>query len=426
TTGPGGHERWVRSQDGVIADTVRSEENPGRKLGQRPTWRVAATLRPEAQLSDLAAIVAAWPARADGSTLVLTRTGGPRLSFTAQPHAERNTARWETFEHLHRTWPTAGLTLARDAVVELDRCDPWDELDQIDAAEALGRPHAPSLTLSCRIPVATSVSLPPSNLQGTGELAGLRDRSRAVLSQLPGTAPWAVTVERPTRPLLIEVTTPDIPEAPSRAVLAEQRAELRIKQAEPAGRVTVLVTAESDLRPAARAVAALPWLDRIDINPGLGWVELRGDLGRIDELIPLAEQHPEINWWLAESGEGPVNWVRAPGGEFGERARHYHALVDSGIEWTSIVLHHNAGRPTLSVEVADPGDWRPVVEAVRSVRWRGDLSVEIGTHYPGVAFTSTATGPARDAQVANNLVPPNPERHPELIEILKAWDATAT
>lgn len=190
--------------------------------------------------------------------------------------------------------------------------------------------------------------------------------------------------------------------------------------------VAVTVTGEVDLRGVARATTELTWLDSIEVDSQRGSVELRGDPGRIGGIVPLADRHPELSWWLAESGQERRNWVRSPGSEFGERARQYQALVESGIDWTSIVLHHNQGRRTMSLEVAETGDWRPIVEAIRDVGWPGDMRVGLGSGYPGVEFTSTATGPARDAEVANNQVAPESQRHPELIEIISAWDATAS
>ncbi|WP_432560274.1 hypothetical protein [Granulicoccus sp. GXG6511] len=434
--GPGGHERWLASQD-VVA-SVSSTELPLRKLGDRRTWHVVATLTPEATIGDMAALVEAWPRRSNGSRLTLVRPldDGPELVFTAWPQEERTRARWRMFTRLHEAWPQArvrlgehgpddGAPIGAAAEVELARCDPWNELERIDVAEVLERKEFVGLKLTCAGAPGGTVRLSYRSAPGRAALAGLRDRARAVLSHLPPGTPWIATADDPGRPLRIEVETADIPSEPSQAVLARQDADLTIVTVDSGRPVEVLVTGGADLRVVARETIGLPAVERLEVDSRQRKVHTWAALDRVRELTPLATGHPDVTWWVTQHEERPANWVRASGAEFAERARQYQALTDSGIAWTSIVLHDNFGRPTLSVEVEDPSDWRPVVEAVRAVRWASDMSVEIGSGYPQVVFTSTSTGPARDAEVANSHVPPSQERHPELIAIIKAWDATA-
>lgn len=299
-----------------------------------------------------------------------------------------------------------------------------EELARINVAEVLARENGVPLIMECR--TGGTVELSRHSAPTTDHLARLRDRTRAVLSHLPPATPWKVEADRPESSVRIEVSTPDIPTQTTSAVLAQEDAVLTIRPTDSVVPVAVTVTGEVDLRDVARATTRLTWLDGIEVDSQGRSIELHGDLGRIGEIVPLADRLPELSWWLAESEQGNRNWVRSPGSEFGERARQYQALVESGIDWTSIVLHNNQGRRTMRLKVAEPDDWRPVIEAIRGVGWTGDMRVDLGSGYPGVEFTSTATGPARDAEVANNQVAPDPQRHPELIEIIRAWDATAS
>ncbi|HHV20241.1 MAG TPA: hypothetical protein GXZ30_01670 [Propionibacterium sp.] len=427
---PANHERWARSQSGV--DSVSSERVPAVKLFDPPTWHVTATLQPNAAVADVEKLVEAWPKRAQGSMLTVVRPAGagPELSFTAWPRAESTQARWETFTQLHNVWPGARLSVGTDverresAVVGLERCDPWDELDRIDVPGMLARPHSVRLAMECDGPVRASVRLTPRSVPDAATLTDLRERSRATLAPLPSDTPWITTADAPQRAIRVEVTTPDIPAEPSREVLAQQRADLEVVSSSAGRSIDVKVTGEHDLRAVARETIALPAVEGLEVDSRQREVHAWADLHRLEDVTPLAARHPDLTWWVTQSGDQP-DWVRASGAEFAERTRHYAVLRDSGIPWRSVVLHGNFGEPAINLELDDPGDWRPVVEAIRAVGWQGDVHLQIGTQYPGVAFTSTATGPARDAEVAHNLRPPDPERHPELIAIIKAWDATA-
>lgn len=124
-------------------------------------------------------------------------------------------------------------------------------------------------------------------------------------------------VDNPGRAVRIGVSTPDLPARPSSAVLAQEDTEVTIKPTEPPGRVEVTVTGEADLCDVARTVTELPWLERIQADSRQRSIELRGELGQISEVVPLASRRPDLTWWLAESEDRQPNWVRAPGAEFG-------------------------------------------------------------------------------------------------------------
>ncbi|MDO5684176.1 MAG: hypothetical protein Q4G46_15305, partial [Propionibacteriaceae bacterium] len=91
---------------------------------------MTATLIPEATVDDMAALVEAWPSRANRSQLKLVRPAshGPQLSFTAWSQQAITENRWAAFARLNLTWPEARLSINGAATVELMSCDPWAEL----------------------------------------------------------------------------------------------------------------------------------------------------------------------------------------------------------------------------------------------------------------------------------------------------------
>ena len=417
---PAGHEGWLQSQR--VVESITSTQLPLRHIGDRPMWHFVATLTPAATIRDMQELAQAWTKRASKSELTLQRPATadqPAWVFTAKPATEQTEELWARFALLVGTWPSADVSLSGSATVRLPSCDPWEELGRSNIAKLVG---VASFTFECG--TGTAVALRRGSVPTTAHLTDLRNRARAVLSQVPQGTSWTVEADRPTGVLEIEVRTPDIPADPTPAVLAQQNVALTFTPTTAGGEVKVTVTGALDQRPVAREVAEWSWPTRVIVSPGT--VELTGDLGQLPEVVPLAERHPRLSWQVSDSDVASRgNWVRGPGDQFGERARHYQALIDSGIEWTKIVLHHNQGRPTLSVEVDGPADWRVVVEAVRNVGWAGDLQVEIGLGYPQVVFTATATGPAREPILAGTRTAPDPERHPELVAIVDAWNATA-
>lgn len=421
-------ERWLRSKK-VVA-SVTSDPVPGPYFLARTNWYVKATLVPEATIDDMAELAAAWPRRASGSYLTVIRPAGegPRLSFTARPEKHVTKALWAMFTLLHQTWPDGRVSVGDGTRVALRTCDPWAELSRLNVPDLMGD-HTPWLTVECALPTQRAVTLKSKSISEASQVNDQRTRSEAVLSAFGDQTPWVVTVERGDRPLEIEVETPEIPTAPSRDVLARHNVQLTSTSPHGSGEVKVTVTGELDLRAAARTLTTLDPNSSIMADSRIGTIEIQTGLDSLSAIESLASQHRDLEWEIIfsrdrEPGQTTSFWLRSNGGEFTERARQYRSLIDSGIPWTDVALHKNREKPTLSVEV-DTTDWGAVVAAIRAVGWEGDMKVEIGSSYPPVAFMSTATGPARDAEVSNNLATPDPERHPELIAIIKAWDATA-
>lgn len=426
--------RWLESKD-FVESVVRSEI-PGRKLGERTQWGVVATVKPTTSLAEIQSLVDGWPRRADsrGSQLtVIRRTGAVEHSFTAYDSEAVNGQRWKSFTTLIETWPDAAIAMFSSAAagadlapgdrsrirVTLEDCSPWEEVSRLDVARIVATPMTTGLSVACRAPVDTRLVLTARSVSETTDLATIRDRAESVLAPFPPGTPWVVEADGDTQPLRVEVTTPEILDRPTQAELEIQQASLTIDT----GRAIVAVTRYADPRAAVRAALVLPWAARIEAAAGTRAVMVRGDIAHLGELVPIATNHPLLTWYHQDPNR--PHWVRAPGAEFGERAEQYARVAAQPIDWGEVIVLRDRHIAEIHVTAPAGSDWQAVARAVRAADWSGTMRVVIGSGYPGVEFLSTASGPARDVAVANSHRPPTRDRHPELIDIVQAWDATA-